>query len=310
MSRRTLSPQAFLTLLLVACMFGANHVAARVAMDHGVDVATAVAVRSLATAMVVALLVLRHRVPLALNARQRRVMPAIGLLVTLQSLCLYGAVARLPVALALLVFNTFPLWTALAVWLIYRERPERRVLLAMPVILLGLALALDVTGAASGLGAQAQWARIGSGVALALAGAAAFGLVLALTQHEVAALDGRLRTALTMGMVGVLALAAALAQGGLHWPQAAPGWWGLAALSCLYGTAITVLFTLLPKLGVVGNSPILNVEPVAALLLAWALLGQAIAPVQVAGALLVVGAVMALGLRRAAPPAAAAARRS
>jgi len=73
---------------------------------------------------------------------------------------------------------------------------------------------------------------------------------------------------------------------------------GPVGLTVLYGTAFTVLFILLPKLGVVGNSPILNVEPVAALVLAWALLGQRIAPVQVAGALLVVGAVMSLGLRR------------
>jgi drug/metabolite transporter (DMT)-like permease len=59
-----------------------------------------------------------------------------------------------------------------------------------------------------------------------------------------------------------------------------------------------VLFTLLPKLGVVGNSPILNVEPVAALGMAWLILDQAVAPVQLLGALLVVGTVMALGLRR------------
>jgi drug/metabolite transporter (DMT)-like permease len=37
---------------------------------------------------------------------------------------------------------------------------------------------------------------------------------------------------------------------------------------------------------------------VAALLMAWLILGQSIAPVQWVGALLVVGAVMALGLRR------------
>jgi drug/metabolite transporter (DMT)-like permease len=42
----------------------------------------------------------------------------------------------------------------------------------------------------------------------------------------------------------------------------------------------------------------MNVEPVFALALAWLLLDQSIAPVQVAGALLVVGAVMALGLRK------------
>jgi drug/metabolite transporter (DMT)-like permease len=101
-----------------------------------------------------------------------------------------------------------------------------------------------------------------------------------------------------MAIVGMLALAAALAQGGLHWPRAAAGWWGLACLTALYGTAFTIVFTLLPKLGVVGNSPILNIEPVAALLLGWLILDQAVAPVQIAGALLVVGAVMALGLRR------------
>jgi len=110
--------------------------------------------------------------------------------------------------------------------------------------------------------------------------------------------DGRVRTAITMGLVGLLALVGVGVQGGFHLPQAAAGWWGLALLTFFYGTAFTIMFTLLPKLGVVGSSPIMNVEPVAALLLAWALLDQVIAPVQVAGALIVVGAVMALGLRK------------
>ena len=43
------------------------------------------------------------------------------------------------------------------------------------------------------------------------------------------------------------------------------------------------MFTVLPRLGVVGNSAIMNVEPVFALVLGWLILGQAIAPVQVAG---------------------------
>ncbi len=292
------SPRAFVTLLLLACLFGGNHVAARIALDHGTDVVTAVAARSLVTALVVAVLVFVNRVPLTLLPRHRRVMPLIGLLVAIQSVCLYGAVARIPVGLALLAFNSWPLWTGFWVFVLYREAPQRQVLLAMPVILIGLALALDVWGAASGLGARAQWSAIGPGVALAVAAAATFGVVLALTQHEVAALDGRLRSAITMAIVGVLALMVAPFQGGLNWPNAPAGWWGLAALTVLYGTAFTSLFVLLPKLGVVGNSPILNVEPVAALVLAWAILGQAIAPVQWVGALLVVGAVMALGLRR------------
>lgn len=293
-----LSRAAFFTLLFTACLFGANHVAARLAFNHGLDVASAVTVRSLITALVVGLIVWQQRVALTVTKRQRGFLLLISGLVAVQSLSLYAAVARLPVALALLTFNTYPLWTALFAWLFYRHRPERAVLLAMPVLLIGLALALDVFGATSGLGAAGQWQEIGAGVAFALLAAAVFGAALVCTQHEAAGVDGRLRTTVIMTLVGLLALLVLPLQGGLHLPQAAAGWWGLAGLTLCYGTAFTIMFTLLPKLGVVGSSPIMNVEPVAALVLAWALLGQSIAPVQVAGALIVVGAVMALGLRK------------
>jgi len=220
------------------------------------------------------------------------------LLIGLQSLWLYSAVARLPVALALLAFNTYPLWTAFWARLVYGHRAEPRMLRAMPVMLLGLALALDVLGAASGLGAAAQWGQIGAGVAFALVAAATFGMALVLTQHEAGGLDGRVRTASTMAIVGVMAAAGVVSQGGFHWPDAAAGWWGLAALTFLYGTAFTIMFTVLPRLGVVGNSAIMNVEPNFALVLAWAVLGQSVAPLQVLGGLVVVATVVWLGLRR------------
>ena len=172
---RALSVTAFVTLLLIALIMGANHVAARIAFNHGTDVATAVVFRSGVTALVVAVLVLLQGVPVRFTPRQRRVLPVIGLLIGLQSLCLYSAVARLPVALALLAFNTFPIFTAAWAWVLYRAPPSRASLLrAMPVILIGLTLALDVFGAASGLGAAGQWGRIGAGVAFALAAAASF----------------------------------------------------------------------------------------------------------------------------------------
>ncbi|MDB5870710.1 MAG: protein of unknown function transrane [Ramlibacter sp.] len=295
---KAISGTAFATLLLIALMMGANHVAARIAFNNGVDVATAVVFRSSVTALVIVVLLGLQGVRARFTARHKRMLPAIGLLIGVQSLCLYSAVARLPVALALLAFNTYPIWTALWSRLVYKQRPERAMLIAMPVILLGLALALDVFGAASGLGAAGQWARIGAGVAFALAAAGTFGLALVITQHEAGDVDGRVRTATTMTIAGLVALATVALQGGFHLPTAPPGWWGLAALTFLYGTAFSIMFTVLPKLGVVGNSAIMNVEPVFALVLAWLILGQAIAPIQVGGALIVVGAVMVLGMRK------------
>jgi drug/metabolite transporter (DMT)-like permease len=295
---RALSGTAFATLLLIALMMGANHVAARVAFNNGVDVATAVVFRSAVTALVIVAILASQRVRVAFTPRHRRMLLLVGLLIGVQSLCLYSSVARLPVALALLAFNTYPIWTAFWSWLVYRRKPEKSLLLAMPVILLGLALALDVLGAASGLGASGQWARIGAGVAFALAAAGLFGLALVVTQHEAGDVDGRVRTATTMIIAGLVALVTVGLQGGFHLPQAPAGWGGLAALTFLYGTAFTIMFIVLPRLGVVGNSAIMNVEPVFALVLAWLVLGQAIAPVQVVGALIVVGAVMVLGMRK------------
>ena len=293
-----LSLTGFLTLLLIALMMGANHVAARTAFNHGVDVVTAVTFRSTVTAFVVALIVWHQKVSLQLTVRHRKSLLLIGALIAVQSVCLYSAVARLPVALALLAFNTYPLLTAFWARVLYGHRPERVVLLAMPVMLVGLALALDVFGAASGLGAIEHWGQIGAGVAFALAASATFGLALVITQHEAADVDGSLRTFTTMATVAILASVVALTQSGIHLPNASAGWWGLGALTFLYGTAFTIMFTVLPKLGVVGNSAIMNVEPVFALVLAWALLGQSIAPMQLVGALVVVATVMWLGLRK------------
>jgi drug/metabolite transporter (DMT)-like permease len=98
--------------------------------------------------------------------------------------------------------------------------------------------------------------------------------------------------------VGVLASTGVALNGGIHWPTADAGWIGLGLLTFLYGTGFTILFTVLPRLGVVGNSAIMNVEPVFALMMAWAFLDQKIAWMQVLGALIVVATVMGLGLRK------------
>jgi drug/metabolite transporter (DMT)-like permease len=285
-------------LLLIAFMMGANHVAARLAFNNGVDVVTAVSFRSVLTAVVVGLILWQQKVQIQIESSHKKYMLIIGGLIAVQSVCLYSSVARLPVALALLAFNTYPLSTAFWARVLYKHQAEKAVLWSMPILLAGLALALDVLGAASGLGAAEHWSQIGAGVAFALAASATFGLALVYTQHETTGLDGRVRTFSSMSIVGVLAVAAAMSQGGFHLPQAPAGWWGLGMLSFLYGTAFTILFTVLPKLGVVGNSAIMNVEPVFALVLAWALLDQAIAPIQLVGAFLVVGTVMWLGLRK------------
>jgi len=291
-----------LAIAVVACLavvFASNHVAARLAFDHGVSVITAVSVRSVVTVVGVMLLLRLAGMSSALPAASRRYALIVGLILSLQSFSLYSAVSRIPVALALLTFNTFPIVLALLSWATTGERPARRTGRAMPVILVGLVLALDIPGVLASAGRSlADPLRFAAGVGFGLAASVSFATVLLLTTRWLNAIDGRVRTVWTMGVVALVVSAAGIATDGFAWPVDAAGWTGLALLSLLYGSAFTAMYVLVPRMGAVNTAPVLNIEPVASMVIAWAVLGQTIAPIQVLGALLVVGSVIWMNLGR------------
>lgn len=292
-----LSPRVAIPLLmLLSSVFAANHVAARVAFDHGASVAAAVTVRSGVTALAILALLRLQGVAMGLPRATLARGLGIGLLVALQSFCLYSAVAIIPVALALLAFNTFPMLYVLLSWAAGGEHPGRRAFVAMPMALVGLVLALDILGTLEAM--AGRWAEIGAGVAWALGSAASFACVLFLTTRHLKDVDGRVRTLLTMGATAVVVGLGGAAAGSFALPVDATGWISLALLTVLYGSAITAIFTVVPKLSSPSNTAALNFEPIAALILAWFILGQGMAPRQIVGALIVVGAVVLIGTKR------------
>jgi len=280
-------------LLAISVAFGSNHVAARVAFEHGTNVTTAVAFRSAGTALFVLGLLLVNGVSLALPAATRGRAALIGLMLAVQSYCLYSAVALIPVALALLAFQAFPMVLALVTWAAGGEVPPRRVLLAMPVALSGLALALDVYGNSGDV--AGRWSEIGAGVLWATGASLAFASVLFFTTKWLPAVDGRLRSFMIMSVVAAVTIAGGAVAGDFRLPADNIGWIALALLVAFYGIAITSMFVVLPRLGAVNNSVVLNFEPIAVLGIAWVLLDQRVAPLQILGAFIVVGAIAATG---------------
>ena len=280
-------------LLLIATVFGGNHIAARIAFDHGSNVTTAVAFRSTGTALAVLALLLLSNTSLKIGQKTFGRSVLIGLLIAVQSYCLYSAVALIPVALALLAFQTFPMLLALISWAAGGEQPSRRVLFAMPVALLGLALALDVWGRSGDL--AGRWAEVGAGVLWAIGASVSFAMALYLIARWLGTMDGRLRSFLFMSVVAVVTLFGGTVANGFALPVDGTGWIALALLTVFYGTAITSMFVLLPRLGAVNNAAVLNFEPIAVLGLAWPILGQAVTPLQIVGAFIIVGAIAWMG---------------
>jgi drug/metabolite transporter (DMT)-like permease len=165
------------------------------------------------------------------------------------------------------------------------------------VALAGLALALDVWGRSGAhlAGFAGRWTEIGAGVLWATGASLAFAGAMLLTANTLGSMDGRLRSLLTMSVVAVVAIAGGAATGDFVLPVDRTGWIALVALTVLYSTAITSLFVVLPRLGAVNNMAILNFEPIVVLGAAWLLLDQSVAPLQVFGAFVVIGAILWMG---------------
>lgn len=208
----TLLPRhlALALLAAVACTFAANHVAARIAFDHGTGLLVAVLCRAGATLLLLGALVVWQRQSLRLPPGTAGWQLLLGLLIAVQSLSLYSAVARIPVALALLISNTFPIILALLTWALGGPRPSRRASTIMGVILVGLTLVLDLPARLTHLDTRdpAWW----PGVGFALLAASVFAGGLWVTDHKLQALRGPVRSFLTMALV-VCAMSVAGAAG-------------------------------------------------------------------------------------------------
>ncbi len=281
-------------VLLASVCFATNHIGARIAFDHGASVATAVTVRAAGTALLLLALMRLQGVQIAFQRGTLGRLALVGLLVAVQSYCLTSAVAIIPAALALLVFHTCPMLFVLLSWASGKEKLRPGVLIAIPLALAGLGLALDIR-----FGQLAQrWADIGAGVSWAFGAAVLYAIVLFANAHWVKGVDGRLRTFVMTAVTGTVILAVAGAAGAHALPADRIGWLGLSIQTAFYCVAMTTLFLTLPRLEGSSGTVALNFEPIAALGLAWIFLGQAVSPSQIAGAFLVVAAIVWLGWAR------------
>jgi drug/metabolite transporter (DMT)-like permease len=289
-----LSPGVGVVILAgVSTAFAANHVAARVAFDHGASVASGVVFRAAGTAAVLFLLMRLQGVHISLAPQLRGKALLAGVLVAVQSYCLYSAVSLIPAALALLVFQTCPMLYVLLSWAMGKEIPRPQAFAAMLLALAGLALALNITPDKF----STQWAELGAGVSWAFAAAVSFAFVYYMNSHSLKSVDGRLRTCVMTAVTAVLMLIGGTVTNKFALPASATGWLGIALLMVFYCIAMSSLFIVLPRLPAAATAA-LNFEPIALLGLAWVVLGQAVSTLQIVGAFVTVGAIAWLGVSK------------
>jgi drug/metabolite transporter (DMT)-like permease len=209
-------------------------------------------------------------------------------------------ISDLGAGVATVVGNLQVLFVAVAAWLLFSERPGRRFLIALPVVLTGVVLVSGLTGtAASGIHPLAG-IGYGAGTSLAYAG---FLLVMRRTSARTPHVAGPLAEATASAAVTAVLLAPAF--GGL---QLNIGWASFGWLLTLAMSSQTIGWLLitsgLTRLPAALTSLVLLLQPAAAMLLAAIVLAEQPTLVQVAGAVAVCGGVL-IATRTTGGPAAA-----
>jgi drug/metabolite transporter (DMT)-like permease len=206
-----------------------------------------------------------------------------GLFLSVDLVLWNHAIAEVGAGVATVLGNLQILFVALTAWVLLRERPGRRFLIALPVVMAGVVMVSGLIGKAAG--GTHPVAGIGYGIGTSLA-YAAFLLTMRRTSADTPHVAGPLAEATGGAALGSLVLG--LIFGGLqmHVPWPSFGW--LLLLSLSSQTIGWLLITSsLPRLPAAISSLTLLLQPAAAMVLAAIVLGERPSLVQVAGAVVV-----------------------
>jgi drug/metabolite transporter (DMT)-like permease len=217
-----------------------------------------------------------------------------GLLFAADLVFWHYAIADVGAGLATVLGNLQVVLVAFVAWAVLDERPEARVIAAVPVVLIGVVLISGVLETGAYGEDPARGVLFGVLTSLAYAG-----FILLLRSANVGRPAAPLFEATAVAAVGCLVAGVAIGTLDLApgWP--AQGWLVLLALSSQVLGWMLISISL-PRLPAALASVLLLAQPVAAVGLAAAILGEDPSAVQLAGVAIVLGGIGVATVRRPA----------
>ncbi len=210
----------------------------------------------------------------------------LGLITVVYSFSILSAIEQLPVSLAVLIFFLFPLFTSFIVAVMGWEKLTLATIAAAIVAFGGLALTLGVdTGELSVVG-----------VIYGLVSGLGLAIVSALSSRIIRSGDSRPVTLYIVTTAATVFIAVSLIRGDPQLPETTSGWIGMAGTSIFYATGIIGYFAAIAMIGPAKATLYSYVEPLFTMAAAFIFLGELLSPLQMVGALIVIGALTAAGV--------------
>ena len=263
--------------------FGGMAIFARIAYDGGADVVAVLFLRFLIAAVCMSVLLRARRLQWPRGRTLLGLAALGGVGYVGQSAAYFTALTYAPASLVALLLYLYPaIVTLLAAALGSTALTKRRV----------VALVIALTGTALTVGPDLSGRPLG--IALALAGAAIYSVYI-LVGNEITPRVGALQSST------VVMAAAAVVYGGVtlvarpSFPSTGASWIAVVAIALVSTVvAITTFFAGMARLGAADASTLSTIEPVVTVLLAALVLDERLSPVQLAGGVLILGAVVLL----------------
>jgi drug/metabolite transporter (DMT)-like permease len=284
MERRVLLTVALVLGFTVS--FALTNSMAGLAYAGGSDPLAVATVRVILPALALAGILWATGARFSLPKRDAFIAIGMGLISVVYTFAILSAIEILSVSLAVLIFFMFPLFTSLIVAVMGWEKLSATTIAAAVVAFGGLALTLGVDREGVAV----------AGVVYALVSAFGLALVSAVSSRVIRSGDSRPVTLYIVTTAAAVFIVASLVRGDVQLPQSSSGWAGFIGTSVFYTTGIIGYFMAISMIGPAKSTLYSYVEPLFTMAAAYVFLGELLAPLQIVGALIVVGALTAAGL--------------
>lgn len=269
-------------VVLAALSVGVCLILTRVVLDSGAGVVTVIALRFTALATGLWFWARARGRSLEVPPRLLLICYLLGILFLLHTGGMLMSIMYIPVSLAILIFYTYPLLTALFTSITYQQAPCAIATLSLLASLCGLAIAVETS--------LDDVHILGVGLAFAAAVAAA---ALFTASEWVFKNTSSLSVNFHMALIGAALSILILALGSpSNLPQSTVGWMALVGALVTFVLFFVCLFSGIERIGALPAAMIMNVEPVAAMTLAILILGESFSAPRFVGAAIIVVAIV------------------
>jgi len=226
------------------------------------------------------------------SPRARLISLGLGVLFAGNIFALIYAIQVLPLSIAILAYFVYPLVTGIAAAAVGLERLGWRDFATSVVAFCGLVLMLGTQpGYLAPLGLLAAFGAALGRVAMLLVTRAALG-----------GTDARVTTWYSLAPAAAIFVGASLFTGTFHPPLTAAGWVAFFGIGVTTSLSTLWMYVSTARVGAFRTALVSNLEPVLSSLFSFAVLGEAVAGLQLVGGGVMVAALCAFQMRRGSRP--------